>query len=72
VLGPLPPLYRLIVTVCALSACLGLGAWMSMVLTSPLLAGAAVSVGGALGVLALVVLLREPPQPHRRAVRIDR
>lgn len=71
-LGPLPPLHRVIVAMCALAVCLGLGAWLTLVLPDPLLARAGVGLSAALGVIAVVVLLGEPPQPHARRVRARR
>ncbi len=71
-LGPLPPLHRVIVAACALAACLGFGAWLTLVLPDPLLSRAGVGVGAALGVIAVIVLLREPPEPHERRVRVHR
>lgn len=71
-LGPLHSLYRVIVAVCVLAASLGLGAWLSLALPEVFLGGAGIGLGAALGVIAVIVLLYEPPQPQRRTVRTNR
>jgi hypothetical protein len=71
-LGPLPSLHRVIVAVCVLAVSLVLGAWLSLALPQVFLGGAGIGVGAALGTVVVIVLLHEPPQPHRRAVRVHR
>ena len=75
-LGPLPALYRIIVSACALLACVGLGAWLAFTLPVPLLAGAGASIGAGIGVVAVLLLthnFRHPGgTPHRVRMRTPR
>jgi hypothetical protein len=76
VLGPLPALYRIIVSVCVLLACVGLGAWLAYTLPVPLLAGAGASIGAGIGVVAVLLLTRDVGHPggtpHRVRMRTPR
>ena len=58
-LGPLPAGYRIIVSVCALLACVGLGAWLASTLPVPLLAGVGASIGAGIGVVAVLLLTHD-------------
>ena len=62
-LGPLPALYRIIVSVCALLACVGLGAWLAFTLPVPLLAGAGASIGAGIGVVVVLLLTNDFRDP---------
>lgn len=57
-LGPLPILYRVIVSVCALLAFIGLGAWLALALPVPL-AGAGAGIGAGIGVVAVLLLVHD-------------
>jgi uncharacterized membrane protein len=75
VLGPLPALYRIIVSACALLACVGLGAWLAFTLPLPLLAGVGASIGAGIGVVAVLLLthdFRQGGAPHRVRMRTPR
>jgi hypothetical protein len=69
-LGPLPKIYRVIVSVCALAACVGLGAWIGTFLTVPVLAGTGAAVGAAIGLVAVALLLHDFPAPRPRPNRV--
>lgn len=58
-LGPLPTLYRVIVSVCAVLACVGLGAWLAHTLPIPLVAGAGAGIGAGIGVVVVLLLTRD-------------
>ena len=58
-LGPLPPLHRLLVSVLALVACIGVGAWLAFTLPIPLIAPTGAAIGAVLGG-GLVMLLHRP------------
>ena len=63
-LGPLPPLYRLIVSVLALLAFVGVGAWLAF--TLPI----AAMIGAMLGALVVLGMLHEDaPRPSRVRAR---
>lgn len=68
-LGPLPTLYRVIVSVCALLAFVGVGAWLAFTLPVPLLAGAGAGIGAGIGVVAVLLLVHDfhhhGATPHR-------
>ncbi len=66
-LGPLPPLYRWIVSVLALAACVGVGAWLAWTLPVPVLAPAGAIVGAALGALVVRLLLQDGSSPTSRS-----
>lgn len=70
-LGPLPPLYRVIVTISALLAFIGLGAWAAATTPLPVLASAGAGIGAALGVAVVLLLLHDPATrvPHRHQLR---
>lgn len=58
-LGPLPTKYRLVVSLCALVAFIGVGAWFSYSLHGPVLATTGAGVGAALGAVATLLLLHD-------------
>ena len=67
-LGPLPKLYRVAVSVVALLVFVGAGAYAAFLLPYPILVSVGASVGLAVGALTAFLLLHEPhhaPQPHR-------
>jgi hypothetical protein len=74
VLGPLPPLHRLVVSVLTSLACGCSGAWLASALDLPLLAGTGAGVGAALGAVlaALAVLDDRGPGPSRARHRRTR
>lgn len=74
-LGPLPPLHRLIVSACALVACVGFGAWLTYTLPGPLLAPAGAGIGAGIGMVATLLLLHDfhsRPPAKRVHVRTHR
>lgn len=75
-LGPLPTLYRVIVSVCALLACVGLGAWLAFALPVPLLAGAGAGIGAGIGVVTVLLLTHDfahhHAAPHHVRIRLPR
>jgi len=66
VLGPLPPLHRLLVCVLALVACIGVGAWLAFTLPIPLIAPTGAAIGAVLGG-GVVMLLLHGPRPTASA-----
>jgi hypothetical protein len=75
VLGPLPTLYRVIVSVCALLAFVGLGAWLAVTLPVPLLASAGAGIGAGIGAVAVLLLVHdfeERGSAHRVRLRTPR
>ena len=52
-LGPLPPLHRLLVSVLALVACIGVGAWLAFTLPIPLIAPTGAALVTARTIIAL-------------------
>lgn len=72
-LGPLPPLYRMVVAVCALLAFVGLGAWLAVTLPIPLLASAGAGIGAGIGVIVVLLLVHDPHrQPTAQRLRTSR
>ncbi len=65
-LGPLPPLYRWVVSFLALVVCAGLGAWLAWTLPIPLLVPTGAVLGAALGVLVVALLLHDGDGPTQR------
>jgi hypothetical protein len=66
VLGPLPPLHRWVVSVLALVACIGTGAWLTRTLPVSLVIAEGAAAGAALGLVVVAMLLHEsPPRPVR-------
>jgi hypothetical protein len=59
VLGPLPTLYRVVVSTCALLGCVGLGAWLAFTLPVPLLASAGAGIGAGIGVVVMLLLTHD-------------
>lgn len=69
-LGPLPTIYRVLVTVSAVLAFMGLGAWLSYMLPGPFLAPAGAGIGAGIGVVAVLLLLHDFEHQHQeRPVR---
>lgn len=68
-LGPLPTLYRVVVSVCALAAFVGFGAWLTHTLPGPFLALAGAGMGAGIGVVVVLALLHDSEQRSNR-VRI--
>ena len=72
-LGPLPTLYRVIVSACAFLACVGVGAWLANMLPGPLLAGAGAGIGAGIGAVAALLLTHRFPhqgaEPHHVRLR---
>ena len=70
-LGPLPPLYRLIVSVLALLAFVGVGAWLAFTLPVAVIAPTGAMIGAVLGALVVLGMLHEdaPPPSRVRARR---
>ena len=64
-LGPLPPLYRWIVCLLALVACIGVGAWLAFTLPVPVLATSGAAIGAALGVVLVILVLHDGDGPAR-------
>jgi len=59
VLGPLPKFYRVAVSGCALVVLTAFGAWAAFTLPVPILAVGGGSIGAALGVIVVVMLLHD-------------
>lgn len=69
-LGPLPPLYRLIVSVLALLAFVGVGAWLAFTLPIAVVAPTGAMIGAMLGALVVLAMLHEDaPRPSRVRAR---
>ena len=58
-LGPLPPIYRVVVSVCTLLSFAGLGAWISYLMPDKELAEIGTGIGLGLGVVAVLLLLHD-------------
>jgi hypothetical protein len=70
VLGPLPPLYRLIVSVLALLAFVGVGAWLAFTLPIAVVAPTGAMIGAMLGALVVLGMLHEDaPRPSHARTR---
>jgi hypothetical protein len=72
VLGPLPPLYRLVVSVLALLAFVGVGAWLAFTLPVAVLAPTGAMIGAMLGALVVLGMLHEDTPPERARARARR
>jgi len=66
VLGPLPKLYQIVVSVVALLLFVAGGAWAAFMLPYPFLVSAGASVGLALGALMAYLLLHESHHAPRQ------
>jgi hypothetical protein len=66
-LGPLPPLHRLVLVLAALLVCLGLGFWMGTVPEVPLNLRVGLLVGGAAGAAAAFALVHDSHHRQRPA-----
>lgn len=72
-LGPLPKLYRVVVSVVALLLFVAGGAWTALMLPYPILVSAGASVGLAVGALMAYLLLHETHHaPRQVPVQRDR
>ena len=71
-LGPLPPLYRLVVSVLALLAFVGVGAWLAFTLPVAVLAPTGAMIGAMLGALVVLGMLHEDTPPARARARARR
>jgi hypothetical protein len=70
VLGPLPTLYRVVVTLAALLVFAAGGAWAAFVIPYPLLITVGASIGLAVGAVCAYLLVR--PSAHPGHVRRHR
>lgn len=66
-LGPLPALYRVIVSVCAFLAFVGLGVWSAWMLPDSALASIGTGLGAGLGIVVVMLLLHDPQEPGRHS-----
>lgn len=67
-LGPLPKLYRVVVSLVAILLFVGGGAWAAFMLPYPILVSAGASVGLGIGAVCAYLLLHQSHpsvQPHR-------
>ena len=64
-LGPLPPLHRVLVSLLVLVACAGVGAWLAYTLPIPLVAPTGAAIGAVLGGGVVALLLHD--SRHRPA-----
>jgi hypothetical protein len=71
VLGPLPPIYRIIVSACTLLLFAGLGAWISYLMPETQLAEIGTGIGLGLGAIAVLLLVHDSTsgRGHRAPVR---
>jgi hypothetical protein len=60
VLGPLPKLYRVIVTLTALVVCAAAGAWAELALAYPRMTATGAGVGLAVGAMGAYLMLHQP------------
>lgn len=68
--GPLPVVHRVVVSVSALLACVGVGAWLGHTLPAPMVVSTGVVLGALLG-LAVTALALHGSSPHQpRAQRV--
>ncbi|MFP5252776.1 MAG: hypothetical protein ACLGH4_03155 [Actinomycetes bacterium] len=58
-LGPLPTIHRVVVCVFAFLAFVGLGVWLAWLMPESTLASAGTSVGAGLGIVVVLLLLRD-------------
>jgi hypothetical protein len=66
-LGPLPPLYRLLVALAALAVFVGVGAWVTFTIAGPtVLTSTGASIGAGIGAIVALLLLHDFSHPHRR------
>ncbi len=63
-LGPLPLLYRVIVSVCTLLSFAGLGAWISYLMPDTQVAEIGTGIGLGLGVVAVLLLVHDSTGGH--------
>ena len=67
-LGPLPRMYRYIVSMIALGVFMAGGVWAAYAVSYPVLLSAGAGIGLALGGLATFFLLHQPQQPCHSGV----
>jgi hypothetical protein len=70
VLGPLPPIYRVIVSVCTLLSFAGLGAWISYLLPDTQVAEIGTGIGLGLGVVAVLLLVHDSTNERGRRAAV--
>lgn len=63
-LGPLPKLYRVVVTLAALVVFVAVGGWATLMLPYPELVAVGASVGLGLGAVIAYLLVYASPQPR--------
>lgn len=61
--GPLPRLYRMLLVVAALAVCVGVGAWLGATPAVPVRMLGGLAIGGALGGVAIYLLLHDFQHP---------
>lgn len=66
-LGPLPTFYRVVVSVCALLSFVGIGAWLSFLMSGTFVASVGTGLGLGLGVVAVLLLLHDSEHTRPRA-----
>jgi hypothetical protein len=66
-LGPLPPLYRWVVGIALVLACVGVGAWLGFTLPVRFEAAAGAWAGAALGAVLLALVLHDRTTDVRTA-----
>lgn len=72
-LGPLPKLYRVVVSLTALLLFVSAGAWAAFMLPYPILVSVGASVGLAVGAACTYLLLHQSrPRAHPHSVRRQR
>lgn len=69
-LGPLPTMYRVLVAVSTVLACMGIGAWLTYMLPGPLLAPTGAGLGAGIGMVVVLVLLHDFENPHQEPRRV--
>lgn len=71
-LGPLPTLHRLVITVAALVVCAGIGFWFGAMPETPLDLAAGLLAGTAAGVATAFVLVHDSHERRSRHARSRR
>lgn len=64
VLGPLPKMYRVVVSITALLLFVAVGAWATFMLPYPELVAVGASVGLGIGAVIAYLLVHATPQPR--------
>ena len=63
-LGPLPKMYRVVVSIAALVVFVAVGAWATFMLPYPELVAVGASIGLGVGVVIAYLLVHAAPQPR--------